>query len=792
MGVKKLGVFVGFLFLIILLLGSVSAKYCDKSCSEGNVIGLDCPVWCILCNCPLLCDDVVIQYCTSGYIDCGACDYTGYCDENAEQLCSYSDGCVNPIGNIFSCSGFYPNTPRDCTRPRDGNDCGYGGICVNDACCYSTYNCDGKECGPDGCGGTCSPGCNLNLGRCSGGQCIPWCLDECSSGQRSCLNNELRRCVTITTDGCSDWGNPSSCTYGCVDGASSCNPAPSTRCSDYYGTCCTGGNTCSGTYTTTDDCFYCCLSGSCVGECTDTSWLPDPSTVCLEISFTQTSNCGNPRTFIGTKDCSNLRCGEGEILCYIDGEHICQIPPCINDPDCDNDLNCEIGENCNCGDCLGLQDSCERGLVCKDGACTLIPECSEGETLCDTDDDGVGDTCREPPCPRNPPCDGDENCESGEGCTCSDCDGEQDDCEAGLVCEGGVCGGGCTDDGDCPNVCVEGVCEECEDDNDCPNVCVDNKCEECEYDNDCDDEECINNNCVGEECEIIMAFWDEDDLSVTESVEVELVVQGNSLCEGEEVSFEVSEDISLGGDRTADIQPENDVFSGGGVGIWATGMWTAEYPEGEEGTLEYYFNAVVLSNSNTLRSEDNLLVTEYSPEECEGTLCSNYIDSVNCSFDPCLAAEEGCSIYDDCDCSWDDGTCKFISSPGGGWGSINYGGTCSYTEESYDDCEDGFLSYSWSVVWTWDHEGEASPIDCYTNLIGCVEQDCVPYDDGDGELYYCDPRGGYERCAPGSNTIQCPAELQLPFFGFYSILSTFIAITLIYGLLYRKKRILKK
>lgn len=41
----------------------------------------------------------------------------------------------------------------------------------------------------------------------------------------------------------------------------------------------------------------------CTG-CVDTSWTPDPSTVCDGETFTQTSNCGNTRTAIGTKNCA--------------------------------------------------------------------------------------------------------------------------------------------------------------------------------------------------------------------------------------------------------------------------------------------------------------------------------------------------------------------------------------------------------------------------------------------------------------------------------------------------------
>ncbi len=46
------------------------------------------------------------------------------------------------------------------------------------------------------------------------------------------------------------------------------------------------------------------ITASIVSTCTSTSWSPEPSTVCSGLGFTQTSNCGNTRGSIGTKDCT--------------------------------------------------------------------------------------------------------------------------------------------------------------------------------------------------------------------------------------------------------------------------------------------------------------------------------------------------------------------------------------------------------------------------------------------------------------------------------------------------------
>lgn len=92
---------------------------------------------------------------------------------------------------------------------------------------------------------------------------------------------------------------PPPCVPNCSDSGSFCSGTP------YTGNC---GQGCSGT-------AVCC---------TDSTWGPDPSTICAGISFTQTSNCGNIRLATGTKNpvytkvcdlsggttCDNSNCGQ--------------------------------------------------------------------------------------------------------------------------------------------------------------------------------------------------------------------------------------------------------------------------------------------------------------------------------------------------------------------------------------------------------------------------------------------------------------------------------------------------
>lgn len=87
-------------------------------------------------------------------------------------------------------------------------------------------------------------------------------------------------------------------------------------------------------------------------------------------------------------------------------------------------------------------------------------------------------------------------------------------------------------------------------------------------------------------------------------------------------------------------------------------------------------------------------------------------------------------------------------------------GKCSYDENTDDDCEDKFLTYNWTATWTWDEDNP--------------EHD--------------DPNNAAEKCVDGSNTVPCPAQIQLPFFGNYSIVMIISLIALIYIFLKFKEK----
>jgi len=81
-------------------------------------------------------------------------------------------------------------------------------------------------------------------------------------------------------------------------------------------------------------------------------------------------------------------------------------------------------------------------------------------------------------------------------------------------------------------------------------------------------------------------------------------------------------------------------------------------------------------------------------------------------------------------------------------------GTCTYTSTTTGSCEtDGFLSSSWTALWTGSSSSrEAS-------------------------------------CVDGTKVIECPAQIPLSFFNLYNMLITLLAIAGIYGILSLKKKL---
>ena len=109
------------------------------------------------------------------------------------------------------------------------------------------------------------------------------------------------------------WVDPHKCTNN------TCCKTDTGKTKDGYCTKCTGklDEIVCGKVTCNGATSQCCPSGckpkgsSCgSGACKDTSWSPDPATICDTESITQTSNCGKNRTVKGKKTCAPGACME--------------------------------------------------------------------------------------------------------------------------------------------------------------------------------------------------------------------------------------------------------------------------------------------------------------------------------------------------------------------------------------------------------------------------------------------------------------------------------------------------
>ena len=130
--------------------------------------------------------------CDDNEFECGPDSCGGSCGSCIDGLACTKDGCENGQC-VFNAGYSYciidnqcvvagktePDNPcRTCNpkfsqaeyRPvQDGLPCGTGKLCLDGECCNHAANCQGVECGPDGCGatcGSCPPGQECEVGVC--------------------------------------------------------------------------------------------------------------------------------------------------------------------------------------------------------------------------------------------------------------------------------------------------------------------------------------------------------------------------------------------------------------------------------------------------------------------------------------------------------------------------------------------------------------------------------------------------------------------------------------------------
>ena len=291
--------------------------------------------------------------------------------------------------------------------------------------------CEGKQCGPDGCGGVCGTCCESQV--CEAGSCLGGlgCQVASSPTCGGCLCQE---CVCDMDPYCCQVVWDDLCVEECVDQCGGCGASP-----DCSGKEC-GANGCGGSCGACPPGWDCTEEGLCVGDC---------APAC------EGKNCGS--------DGCGGKCG----LCGEDAE--CVAGTCLEECGgidfvgcCDGDVqhHCEDGfqfqldcsaQGLTCGwkATLGWYDCGEKQQADPSGAFPLWcpgvcpPECDGKEC----GPDGCGGSCGE--CSAEGSC-VNAKCLTGcepqcDGVSCGEdgCGGQCGECGMGLVCEAGHCVSAC-------------------------------------------------------------------------------------------------------------------------------------------------------------------------------------------------------------------------------------------------------------------------------------------------------------------------------------------------------------
>jgi hypothetical protein len=298
---------------------------------------------------------------------CGTCDSDQECD--ASGKCQGGAGCVEQWGagcngckceacvcamDSYCCTGAWDTVcVGECQN--DCGGCGGGQTCQP--------QCEGKQCGPDQCGGVCGK-CGAEAPYCDAdGLCSDVCLPSCEGKQ--CGDNG---CGGV----CGKCGKDEFCAEGlCVD---KCSPHPQPGCP---------GCAC-------EECV-------CAGDpfCCDTAWDDQ----CVKQCVTECGGCNACAPSCDGKQCGPDGCGGVCGFCgqgqECDGSGQCQ---CV--PDCEGRQCGPDGCGGSCGECTGCDGQPSEVLCQADGSCAAncCPSC-EGKA-CDQDD-GCGSLCG---CPTGQEC----------------------------------------------------------------------------------------------------------------------------------------------------------------------------------------------------------------------------------------------------------------------------------------------------------------------------------------------------------------------------------------------------
>ena len=234
---------------------------------------------------------------TGGGEDGGGCTPVCLLDDGVAPAECGNDGCDGSCG---MCNPGIPcvNGECVCEVECDGKTCGPDGCgeycgtgegdqgcddlaaeCINGECIVCTPNCVEKQCGSDGCGGSCGTcpcdGCDPEEVDCIDGMCEPPpgcdckcifdCFETCPQGDQACSQN----CVnSADIEGQMAYNNLITCLdqsgyFDCPEGDDECANAAFDQCMDPYYECFHGDLTC----VEMNACLSACPEGDAGTEC---------------------------------------------------------------------------------------------------------------------------------------------------------------------------------------------------------------------------------------------------------------------------------------------------------------------------------------------------------------------------------------------------------------------------------------------------------------------------------------------------------------------------------------------
>jgi hypothetical protein len=149
---------------------------------------------------------------------CGECPTGYHCSGGRRCVAGCEDLCKVPGDKLCSGNGVVTCEDGDgdgCLEWNGPVPCPTGLRCVEGECVECRPDCTGKECGSDGCGGSCGV-CPADM-YCDGGRCSSGCRDECTWGQTRCADAySYSVCGEYDGDPCSEWSPRQPCLEGTV------------------------------------------------------------------------------------------------------------------------------------------------------------------------------------------------------------------------------------------------------------------------------------------------------------------------------------------------------------------------------------------------------------------------------------------------------------------------------------------------------------------------------------------------------------------------------------------------